>query len=112
MKRYLLNVTFYAGSSIEEDTDRGLFVLCVDKEFSAREMMDILQKVNELLNDYDEDEIDARGANFPISYGMGLNIYTLMDGVEIYTKGEVRELCHNQGGVGGVDNYYVIEQWQ
>ena len=111
MKKYLLNVTFYAGSNAEEDTDKGLFLLCVDRKISEKEIIDIFQEVNKLLSDYDEDELDAKGANFPISYGMGLNINLLMEGIKIYTKGEIKELHHNQGEIKNIDNYYVIEQW-
>ena len=32
MKKYLLDVTFYAGSNDEEDTDTGLYILSVDKD--------------------------------------------------------------------------------
>ena len=112
MKRYLLNVTFYAGSNAEEDTDRGLFLLCVEKEISENEMANIFQEVNELLNDYDVFEVDAKGENFPISYGQGININTLMEGVGIYTKGKVEKVYSNCGQSEKVDNCYVIEQWQ
>ena len=112
MRKYLLNVTFYAGSNAEEYTDKGLFLLNTDKILSEEKIISIFKKVNNFLNDYDEDEIDAKGKNFPISYGMGLNIYTLMKGIEIYTKGKIKELCHNQGEIQNINNYYVIEQWQ
>ena len=113
MKRYLLNVTFYAGSTYEEDIDRGLFLLDVeDKEFSKSELIEVFEEVNRLLNYYDYDEIDAKGTNFPISYGMGLNIYTLMDGVEIYTEGKVIEVCDECGKSTDIDNYYEIKIWE
>lgn len=113
MKRYLLNVTFYAGSTYEEDTDRGLFLLEVeDKEFSKSELIQVFEEVNRLLNDYDCDEIDAKGTNFPISYGMGLNIYTLLNGIEIYTEGKVTDVCDEHGKITDIDNYYEIKIWE
>jgi hypothetical protein len=112
MKKYLLNVTFYAGSNDEEDTDRDLFILCVDKEITETEMENIFEKVNELLNDYDVFEVDAKGENFPISYGQGININTLMEGVGIYTKGKVIKVYGDCGQIEKVDNCYAIEQWQ
>lgn len=36
--RYLLNVTFYAGSDIAEDTDRGLYLISLDKPVTYEEI--------------------------------------------------------------------------
>ena len=107
MKRYLLYVTFYAGSDDAEDIDRDLFLLSVDKEITESEMKNIFKKVNSLLDYFDDEEKD-----FPISYEQGLNINTLMEGVGIYTKGKVTEVYSNCGDVEKIDNCYVIEQWQ
>ena len=107
MKRYLLNVTFCAGSDAPEDTDRDLFILTVDKEISEIEMIRTFEMVNFLLNpsrDY--------GDEFALSYDDGLNINTLMEGVELYTKGRVEEVYSNCGAIIDIDNCYVIEQWQ
>lgn len=109
MKRYLLNVTFYAGSDDEEDTDRNLFILCVDKKVSEQEMIGTFREVNRLLDTFDQ---EIGEAEFPISYEQGLNINTLMEGIGIYTKGKVTEVYGNCGNIENVDNYYVIEQWQ
>lgn len=107
MKRYLLNVTFYAGSDDPEDTDRDMFVLNVDREISESEMIDIFETVNELLEDYDEEY------DFPISYeDGGININTLMEGIELYTKGKIEEVYSNCKKIKNIDNCYVIEQWQ
>lgn len=103
---YLLNVTFYAGSNDPEDTDRELFVLSVEEEIAESEMRNIFEKVNSLLDTFNEDAI------FPISYEQGLNINTLIEGVEIYTKGKAIELNSNCERLDVIDNYYVIEQWQ
>ena len=104
-KKYLLNVTFYAGSDDTEDTDKGCFLLSADKEITENEMTTIFRKVNELLDTFNEE------SSFPISYDLGLNINTLMKGVEIYTKGKIEVLCNNCGNIK-IDNYYIIEQWQ
>ena len=106
MKRYLLNVTFYAGSDDPEDIDNDWFLLCVDKEITKNEMEKIFTEVNKLLDCFDDEEKD-----FPISYEDGLNVWTLIDGVEIYTKGKI-ERFKDECGTITIDNYYVIEQWQ
>ena len=103
---YLLNVTFYAGSDEPEDTDKALFLLSVDEEISEIEMENIFKEVNELLDTYNEN------SNFPISYEQGLNIDTLIEGVEIYTKGNCLAFYSNYGVLDGINNYYEIEQWQ
>ena len=107
MKRYLLNVAFYAGSDDPEDTDRDLFILNVDKEISEKEMTHIFGVVNSLLDPYRDDDEECE-----LSYNDGLNINTLMEGVELYTKGKVEEVYSNCGAITDIDNYYVIEQWQ
>ena len=107
MKRYLLYVTFCAGSDDKEDTDRDLYLLTVDKEYTEKEMIETFRKVNCLLDPYTEEEKD-----FPISYEQGININTLMEGICIYTKGKVEEIYSNCGQIEKVDNCYVIEQWQ
>lgn len=109
MKRYLLNVTFYAGSNDAEDTDRNLFILCVDKDISEQEMIETFRKVNWLLDTFNQENGEAE---FPISYEQGLNINTLMEGIGIYTNGKVTAVYGNCGNIESVDNYYVIEQWQ
>ena len=109
MKRYLLYVTFYAGSDDKEDTEKDLFLLCMDKEITEMEMKNIFKKVNKLLDTFYQEFAEVE---FPISYEQGLNINTLMEGVEIYTKGKVEEVYSNCGKIKDVDNYYVIEQWQ
>lgn len=107
MKRYLLNITFCAGSNLEEDVDRDIFVLNVDREIGESEMITIFETVNELLKGYDEEE------DFPISYEEnGININTLMEGVAIFTRGTVCDLYSDCRQIAEMDNYYVIEQWQ
>ena len=107
MKQYLLGVAFCTGNGDVEDTDEGLFLLCVDKEFSENEMKEVFRAVNGLLNCFNEDDEES----FPILYGQGLNIDTFMEGVSLYTGGEVKAICNNAGALR-VDNYCIIEQWQ
>ena len=106
MKRYLLDVTFYAGSDTPEDVDHDLFMLCVDKEITKNEMENIFIEVNKLLDCFDDKEKD-----FPVSYENGLNIWTLIEGVEVYTKGKIERFKDECGAIA-IDNYYIIKQWQ
>ena len=109
MKNYLLYVTFCAGSCKEEDTDTRLYVLSIEKEMDKVDILEMFEEVNALLDPYDREN-----NNFPISYEQGLNIDTLMEGVEIYAKGKVREIEEDNGNntIGYIDNFYEIEQWQ
>lgn len=108
MKRYLLNVTFYAGSNDEEDTDRGLYLLSVDKNLNAEEIEDIFETVNEFLNVFDDELEEGEKRDFPISYDDGINIDTLMRGIEIYTGGKIKKVRRKINA----DDYFTIEQWQ
>ena len=108
MKRYLLNVIFCAGSDNIEDVDKGLFLLDIDKDITQQQMKDIFRKVNKLLDCFDYETENE----FPISYECGLNFNTLMEGIEIYTKGKVFKIHDNCGSLNRIDNYYEIEQWQ
>lgn len=108
MYNYLLNVTFCAGDDDPEDVDRGTYLLTVNNSISEKEMIEIFKKVNSLLDTFNEDD---EAVNFPVSYEDGLNIDTLMEGVEIYTKASVKPITKNCGKLTA-DNYYIIEQWQ
>ena len=108
MKNYLLNVTFYAGSDDKEDTDRGLYILSVNKNIEEEEMENIFESVNELLNIFDDDLEEGEERGFPISYDDGINIDTLMHGIEIYTNGTIKKARKNIKA----DNCFTIEQWQ
>ena len=81
--------------------------LKTDKEISENEMKNIFKGVNRLLDPYRENEEE-----FPISYEQGLNIDTLMEGVELCTNGKVQKLLSNAGKLGNIENFFVIEQWQ
>ena len=44
--KYLLFVTFYAGSDAEWDMDKGLYLLAVDKQYSESEIKKMFEEVN------------------------------------------------------------------
>ncbi len=107
--KYLLNVTFCAGTDEPEDIDRGLYILEKDdpKPMTLTEMCEMFKAVNEKCN---ADEEDEESSDFP-TYLDGLNIGTLMEGVEKYTGGKVTAMksCMT---LEGTIPYYAIEQWQ
>ena len=99
--KYLLNVTFFVGSTDIEDTDRWLYIAEVDREVSYEEMTDIFEQANENLQNEDNE----------ICYDKdGLNIDTLIMGVEEILGIEMVGLGSNCGA-NNFDNCYVIEQW-
>lgn len=104
----MLNVIFHAGSDSPFDTDKGLYILEIEKEISYSEMQKIFTETNRLCDTFSDDE-DA--INFPISYEEGLNISTLMNGIEIYTKGTIKKI-ENMSGRFEISDVYEIEQWQ
>lgn len=108
---YLLNVTFYAGSDSDDDTDNDTILIYTDKKISYADMVAVFNKVNDLLNfEYDED--NETDAEFPISYEDGINLETLIDGVEIYTEYTIKYLKDYEGSMPLIENYYNITQWQ
>lgn len=106
-KKYLLNITFYAGSDDPSDTDTGLFLLESNKVIIESEIKEIFKTVNNLLDPYEEHD-------FPISYEQGLNLKTLVEGVRIYTKDTIEPVKNNHFDSKPIliNNFYVIEQWQ
>lgn len=108
-KNYLLNVTLHLHDVLadEDDTERGLFLICTDNEISEAEMKSIFSTVHKLL-----DTANPTDEAFPISYyDKGADINTLMEGVGNYTKWELKEVFSNMGHMPKIDNSYVIEQW-
>lgn len=108
LNHYLLDVTFCAGSDEPEDTDKGLYLLTTDNYYSADEMKQMFSKVNSLLDPLAESD---ETQEFEISYDDGLNIQTLMAGVEEYSGGKVEKLVSNIGRLD-ITDFYVIEPWQ
>lgn len=105
--RYLLNITFYAGSDDAEDIDRGLYLIAFDNPVTFEEITEMFQKVNKLL-----DVFDGKCNNFPLSYETGINIDTLMEGVAIYSNAKVETIEHGYGKIESIDGVYFLEQWQ
>ena len=104
MNKYLLNVEFYAGSDDVEDVDNGLYILSSNEEIDKIIITEIFKDVNKLLDCYYDND-------FPLSYENGLNIDTLIEGVCIYTKCDIKEL-KNCDFTGYINGYYEIKQWQ
>lgn len=105
--KYLLNITFYAGSDDAEDIDRGLYLIAFDNPVTFEEITEMFQKVNKLL-----DVFDGNCNNFPLSYEAGINIDTLMEGIAIYSNAKVETVEHGYGKIESIDGVYFLEQWQ
>lgn len=104
--KYLLNMTFYAGSNDPEDTDNDLYLLETNTEMSYEEIKEIIFNVNKECSLIDDEDILNDYEIF------GLNLKTLMNGVQHCLPGSKIELLNNNHGyLGDIDNYYVIEQW-
>lgn len=103
---YLLNLTFYAGDDLPENTDRGIYCLESNAELTAEKIYDIDQKVNDKLNDYDDEN------SLSVSYfDDGTNIDTLNKGVEEDSSVKITELTNNSGPLN-ISNYFEFEIWQ
>ena len=105
MFKYLIDLTFYAGSDDKEDTDRDIFIFYSNEEISKQKMSNIFKETNKLLDCYNEEKV------FPISYNDGLNISTLIQGVSLYTNSLIQRIGENRK-IDSIDAYYKIEQWQ
>ena len=103
--RYLLDVTFYAGSDSKEDVDNKLYLLETKLVLNKARIEKIFKEVNRLLDPYEEND-------FPISYEDGLNIDTLMKGVEKRTNGIVICLNDDFHNPGFINHFFKVEQWQ
>jgi hypothetical protein len=104
--KYLLNMTFYAGSDDPEDTDNDLYLLETDIKMSYEEIREIIFKVNKECGSIDDEDVLN---DYEV---LGLNLNTLMNGVQHYLPGSKIELLdNNHGYLGDIDNYYAIEQW-
>jgi len=106
---YLLKVTFCVDTAVHvnihtKSINTDLYKLTTHEPISAEKMTEIFETVNKLLNENDAN------TEFPVSYDNGMNIDTLMEGIRLYTKGEVTLMKHDCKELN-FDNYYVIEQW-
>lgn len=82
--KYIINLTFFAGSNDAEDTDRGIYILESSKELEKEQISAIFREANKRCNNglYEERDDDF---NFP-SYEEGINIDTLVRGVNEIIK--------------------------
>ena len=101
---YLLNMTFCAGSDDKEDTDKGLYIITTDTEYSEEEMGEAICEANKLC-------CETNGFSCSYEYD-GLNIDTLMNGVAQYIKAKIKPIKANGGNLPDIANFYEIEQWQ
>ena len=101
MRKYLICMTFYAGSDEPEDVDRKNYILGTRKKYSQKKMEQAVRKVNRLLDPYEEND-------FPLSYDEGLNVDTLMEGLRHYLNGKLYSLEKFSGRIAAV---YQMEQW-
>ena len=99
--KYLLNITFYAGSKDELDTDRGLYIYKSKDEIDKQDFVNLFSKASKLLSEEDSE--------FTYSYNSdGLNLDTLVKGVETFTKDKITKIRENCGYVA-VGTYYELE---
>lgn len=132
--RYLLNVTFYAGSDDPDDIDKGTYLFSADRNITKDEMVDIFRKANFICNTHPDElenldetieEYKSSGESereelmlfiknnkrHPEIYiDDGLNIDTLIKGVEYLTG--IPCVPYNSEEYGFVNKCYDIEQWQ
>lgn len=115
LNRYLLNMTFRAGSDEPEDTDNAMYLIETYEDYSEEKLKKVIEKVNSLLDTFNDDK---EAKDFPMSYDDGLNIETLMAGVGVYTKSKIKKL--EPEDIENVDarrefvikKYFEIEQYQ
>lgn len=101
---YVINLTFYAGSTDKEDTDRRTIVVASDKPVCKKAWERSFQIVNERLSDdKDGDSVYARE---------GLNIDTLIAhfAKEGFAKEVVDSECLEYPVI--INGIYDIIQWQ
>lgn len=132
--RYLLHVTFYAGSDDPDDIDKGTYLFAADRNITKDEMVDIFRKANFICNTHPDElenldetieEYKSSGESereelmlfiknnkrYPEIYiDDGLNINTLIKGVEYLTG--IPCVPYNSEEHGFVNKCYDIEQWQ
>ena len=99
---YLTDLTFYAGDNDKENTDRGIYILKSSEFYTDFQMTKLIADINKKLNDYEKDDDGP-------SYEDGINIDTLIDGIEYYTKIKVIPAECFQGFI---DCCYKLTIWQ
>lgn len=130
--KYLINLTFYAGSDDKEDTDRGMYLIETDKTMSEDDIKIAISNVNMLCNidytDYDSNEeivemyreegqstiadLVEQNPDFEFCYAEdGLNIDTLTGALEQFLSCKIEPIANNTKDITA-DAVYTIEQWQ
>ena len=111
--KYLINLTFYAGSNDPEDTDNGCFILVTDEPMSNTDIKKQFKLVDSILYDrFVDDEPTAPNADKVTgSYEDGINIDTLVNAFEEYTGFSI-QMVHPGIFPTMIDGYYEIVQWQ
>jgi hypothetical protein len=114
---FIVNFTFCAGSDDPEDTDRETFVCHIDAPTmlnakEGRKKIAILsERANAALDPYlDEDEQKTSELDF--TYEEGINVYTLVKGMNVLGKNEGISLEDAHEFVGNIAGVFDIEQWQ
>ena len=111
--KYLLNITFYAGSNNPEDIDNDLYLLETNRKMSYEEIVQVISKANKECSSITEDD-ELNNCEF---FGLnnyeifGLNLDTLMKDVRrCLPESKIQLILSNYGYIGDIDNYYTIEQ--
>ncbi len=113
---YLVEVTFYTPGEYDMDTEAENYLISSDYEITEEEMRKMLNETNKYLDlsyGYDDDEIKKS----PISFSYedeGMNIDTLISGLEEYSKTKICPTCQLEQKQYPFIVYgmYKIEQWQ
>lgn len=98
---YVVDLTFYAGSIREEDTDRKIVVFEINGQHSENDFRALFAQANKRLQD------NEGNSDFP-TYEDGLNIDTLIEGFCILANAQVIET----NNAHFIDGIYSVEQWQ
>ena len=56
LNRYLLNMTFRAGSDEPEDTDNAMYLIETYEDYSEEKLKKVIEKVNSLLDTFNDDK--------------------------------------------------------
>ena len=107
LNNYIANMTFYAGSDSEEDTDIKSYILTADREITNEELLAVSREADMKLDAYGE---TSENDEFPFSYEVnGLNSDTLISAIAYLLNTDSRETDGFSGDISGI---YELEQWQ
>ena len=122
MNRYLIDLTFYAGSDAPCDTDRDVFILESEEKLTKEKVSELFKEANYICGRFmykNEDEKEIL-KNAPLydktkeyaSYEEGINIGTLIDTFEIYTGYKLKYIDSYKNEIPEITKIYKIEQWE